>query len=570
MRFLSFSLLFPLFLVLTACGGENASGPAPALAPEALREHSTLFRKGVEEVTDGVYVAIGYGLANSIMLEGDDGIVIVDTMSTQEEGQEVLAAFREITDKPVKALIYTHNHADHVFGARAFAAPGEVPVYAHATTQDKINRVVNEIRPIITLRSMRMFGTYLDGSERINDGIGPHLGVNEDSNLFSLTPDHTFEDELDLNIAGLHLRLIHAPGETDDQLFVWLPEKKVVLSGDNIYQAFPNLYTIRGTAYRDVAQWARSLDKIRALEPEYLVPSHTRPLIGAQRIHTTLTHYRDAIQYVHDQTLRYMNLGLTPDQIVEKVQLPPHLASDPWLQEFYGKVSWSVRSIFSGYLGWFDGNSSTLQPRYDSEQAQRMADLAGGTEALMSAAQKALKNQDAQWALSLTDHLQVLTQGDQAVTDLRARALRQLAEQESNPNARNYYFTEARELEQGLKPGRTKTSPEFLATLPIENFLGAMPSLLKAEETLEVNEALGFRFRDTGKTFTLRIRQGIALIESGLDDDSVATLDTSEITWKSIAAGSRSAALALAGGDLNIDGDKLDALRILGYFEKIE
>lgn len=566
MRYLFVFLAF----MIAGCGDQTDTGAPKPLAPDALREHSQEFKKGVVRVTDGVYVAIGYGLANSIMLEGEDGIVIVDTMSTQEEGQEVLAAFREITDKPVKALIYTHNHADHVFGARAFAAPGEVPVYAHATTQDKINRVVNEIRPIITLRSMRMFGTYLDGGERINDGIGPHLGVNEDSNLFSLTPDHVFEDELDLNIAGLHLRLIHAPGETDDQLFVWLPEKKVVLSGDNIYQAFPNLYTIRGTAYRDVAKWARSLDKIRALNPEYLVPSHTRPLTGAQQIRTTLTHYRDAIQYVHDQTLRYMNLGLTPDQIVEKVQLPPHLARDPWLQEFYGKVSWSVRSIFSGYLGWFDGNSSTLQPLYDSEQAQRMADLAGGTDALMTAAQNALKNRDAQWVLSLTDHLRVLKQDDQAVTDLRAEALRQLAEQESNPNARNYYFTEARELEQGLKPGRTKTSPEFLATLPIENFLNAMPALLKAEETLDVNEALGFRFHDSGKTFTLRIRQGIALVENGLHDDPVAVLDTSESTWKSIAAGSRSAALALAGDDLNIDGGKLDALRILGYFEKIE
>ncbi len=570
MRFLSYVLLLPILLTLAACGNETTVDAPSTPAPDALREHTVLFRKGVEKVTDGVYVAIGYGLANSIMLEGDDGIVIVDTMSTLEEGREVLAAFREISDKPIKAIVYTHNHADHVFGARAFSAPGAVPVYAHATTQDKINRVVNEIRPIITLRSMRMFGTYLEPGERINDGIGPHLGVNEDSDLFSLTPDHTFEDQLDLHIAGLHLQLIHAPGETDDQLFVWLPEKKVVLSGDNIYQAFPNLYTIRGTAYRDVAKWVRSLDKIRALNPEYLIPSHTRPLTGVDRIRTTLTHYRDAIQYVHDQTLRYMNLGLTPDEIVERVQLPPHLARDPWLQEFYGKVSWSVRAIFSGYLGWFDGNPATLQPLYDGEQAQRMADLAGGTEAMMDKAKDALEQGDAQWALALSDHLRVLMPEDTAVADLRITALRYLAERESNPNARNYYFTEARELEQGLQPGRTKASPEFLATLPIENFLNAMPALLKAEETLDIDEALGFRFQDSGKTFTLRIRRGIALVESGLGGDLIAVLDTTETTWKSIAAGTRSAPLALAGDDLNIEGGKLDALRILGYFEKIE
>ena len=344
---------------LAACGDSSAPEPRATPAPDALREHSKLFEKEVVEVTDGVHVAVGFGLANSIMLEGDEGIIIVDTMETVAEGEAVLAAFREITDKPIAAIIYTHNHADHVFGARAFAAPGEVPVYAHQSTGYYINRVVNQIRPIITTRSMRMFGHHLPEGERINDGIGPHLGVSEESTLFALPPDHTVDERLETTIAGIKLELVHAPGETEDQLFVWLPEKKVVLSGDNIYQTFPNLYTIRGTYYRDVQKWAASLDKIRALDAEFLVPSHTRPLSGRERIHDTLTDYRDAIQYVHDQTLRHMNKGLTPDQIVERVQLPPHLAESLWLQEFYGKVSWSVRSVFDGYLGWFDGNPTT-------------------------------------------------------------------------------------------------------------------------------------------------------------------------------------------------------------------
>ncbi len=130
-----------LFLLLTAtlvaCGGDKTPAPADTPAPEALRAHSQLFEQGVVKVTDGVYVAIGYGLANSIMLEGNDGIIIVDTMETVDEGERVLAAFREITDKPIKALIYTHNHADHVFGARAFAAPARcrcTPTKAPATT----------------------------------------------------------------------------------------------------------------------------------------------------------------------------------------------------------------------------------------------------------------------------------------------------------------------------------------------------------------------------------------------------------------------------------------------------
>ena len=564
--------LFVVFAaLLAACGEEPLPTSTTQLAPEALKAHSDLFRKGVEKVTDGVYVAIGYGLANSIMLEGDDGIIIDDTMETEEEAREVLAAFRTLTDKPVKAIIYTHNHTDHVFGAAAFAEGNDIPVYAHESTSYYINRVVNQIRPIITARSMRMFGNHLPHGEHINDGIGPHLGITPDSQLYALPPTHTFKDSLSVNIAGLQIELVHAPGETEDQLFVWLPEKRTVLTGDNIYQTFPNLYTIRGTYYRDVKQWANSLDTIRELGAEHLVPSHTRPVHGADKVAQLLTDYSDAINFVHDQTLRYMNLGLTPDQIVEKVHLPEHLASNPWLQEFYGKVSWSVRSVFDGYLGWFSGNPSELQPLAEEEEARRMAELAGGRDALLDKARQALANQDAQWALDLSDHLMLLKPDDDAVKTLRADALRQLGEKEANPNARNYYFTVAREVADGLNPAfRTQMSEDFLATLPIENFLQAMPALLKAEDTLDENVALGYAFRDSNKQFTLRIRRGVAKVHTGIDDDVVATLDTTEATWKAIAAGIQNPATALAGEALDIDGSTLSAMKVLGYFEKID
>ena len=112
----------------------------------------------------------------------------------------------------------------------------------------------------------------------------------------------------------MKLELVHAPGETNDQLFVWLPEKRVLLPGDNFYRAFPNLDTIRGTLYRDVLQWVESLDRMRERRPEHLVPSHTRPLSGADAIHAALTDYRDAIQFVHDQTIRGINRGHERDR----------------------------------------------------------------------------------------------------------------------------------------------------------------------------------------------------------------------------------------------------------------
>ena len=125
---------------------------------------------------------------------------------------------------------------------------------------------------------------------------------------------------------------------------------------------------------------------MRALLPEHLVPSHTRAISGQDEIYETLTAYRDAIQFVHDQTVQGINRGLTPDELVEAVKLPPHLAGHPYLQEYYGKVEWSVRGIFDGYLGWFDGDAAALQPENPDTRAAAMASLAGGVEGLRRAA----------------------------------------------------------------------------------------------------------------------------------------------------------------------------------------
>ncbi|MCI0355239.1 MAG: alkyl/aryl-sulfatase, partial [Acidobacteria bacterium] len=367
-------LLFAL-LLLSACDrNEAVPAAAPVASPAALTAHSAEFKKEVVEVTDGVYVAVGYGIANSIMLEGDDGLIIVDVMETLESAQAVAAEFRKLSDKPVKAFIYTHSHPDHIGGAPAYLAPGQEapPVYAQADVARNMDKISSVLQPIITKRGFRMYGTHLPHDEMVNVGIGPELGVHEGSSIRILRPTKTFEGELEDTVAGIHFKLVHAPGETEDQLFVWLPESKTLLPGDNFYKAFPNLYTIRGTSYRDPKAWADSIDKMRALRPAFLVPSHTRPLTGEDFISSTLTDYRDAIRYVYDQSIRLTNQGLLPDEIVARMQLPAHLAASPFLQEFYGKPAWSAKTVFQGNLGWYSGNPSELQPLAPIEEARKM------------------------------------------------------------------------------------------------------------------------------------------------------------------------------------------------------
>lgn len=488
----------------------EAARPLSEKAAKGLTAHSELFKKDLVKVADGVYSAVGYGLANSIMVEGSDGLVVVDAMSTVEEGKAVLDAFRTVSKKPIKAVIYTHNHADHVFGAQAFMAD-RPQVYAQEQTMPLVLRIVSELRPVVASRSTRMFGNLLAQADVVNAGIGPFLGITPESTFGFAPPTETFSDVLEKTVAGVHMKLIHAPGETDDQIVVWLPEKRVLICGDDFYWTFPNLYTIRGTPFRSLKNWYRSLDMMRDLEPEYLVPCHTRPIAGKDKIQRILTDYRDAIQFVHDQAMRGMNMGMTPEELAEHVALPPHLAEAPYLQPFYGKVSWSVRSMFAGNLGWFDGDSAALQPLSRLERAKLTARLAGGEDKVLSLAEKLAGEDRWQAALELTSQLLQLKPENHRVKDLRVEALTALAAAEENPNARHYYLTEAMELKGGFVARvESRPTPESLAGLPLANFMEAMAVNLDPKAAADVDVAVGLEFPDADQAYTVHVRRGVA------------------------------------------------------------
>merc|ERR1719411_1370368 len=213
-----------------------------------------------------------------------------------------------------------------------------------------------------------------------NSGIGPFLLSGP---LFTkslkLPTKLLTEERTKLNIDGVQMEIVHAPGETTDQIFIYLTKKRVLLPADNIYRTFPNIYAIRGTPTRDARDWVKSLDKMRSLrpKPQYLVPSHTRPVVGEDKIQQLLTAYRDGISYTHDQTIRYMNTGLTPDMMIPLIHenMPIRLKGHPYLQEFYGTIDWSVRGIFHSYLGWFSGDAADLFPLPKTDLGNRLIDL---------------------------------------------------------------------------------------------------------------------------------------------------------------------------------------------------
>ncbi len=446
----SIKLIVAAALALPYGGFAADTQVEPERASKLLGAQNHQFERKIIQVSENVYTAVGFHGANTSMIVGDDGIIIVDTLRGPFSAAMALKAFRKYSIKPVKAILYTHSHGDHIGGASAFVGEEKPEIYATEGfgSAEGVNKAVN---PVKGLRNIRQFGRDLPVGQRTNRGVAPANTHDKDGGKGYVPPTiRISEDGYRETIAGVDLEFYLAPGETDDAMFIWLPDEKVLFAGDNFYHAFPNLYAIRGTAYRDVLNWSESVGRMAEFKPHHVVPGHTMPISGQEAATASLKDYSEAIGSIYDQTIDGINQGKSPDQLAHEVGLPEHLKDRPYLVEFYGTVPHAVRAIYAGLLGWFDGNPTTLNPMEPRLKAQKVAKLAGGTEMLTKQMDAALEEEDYQWALELSDHLKWLEDGDlKRARKVKIEALRGLAAREYNAPNRNYYLSYANELESG-------------------------------------------------------------------------------------------------------------------------
>lgn len=529
---------------------EEQPTPSPYLINHAKR-----FERRIEKVADGIYSAIGYALGNCILIVTNQGNVIIDTTESLAATQEIKKEFEKISPQPTIAVIYTHGHTDHVMGTSAFMNEG-TEVYANKRTKEFFDLQFSQIQDILGLRGRRQFGTRLPDGYVPCSGLGIGLKIDRGTPIL-VTPTKLFDESMELTFGDVRMTLIHAPGETEDQIFIWLPDKKVLLSGDNYYPSFPNLYAIRGTAPRPVDQWIESLDKMRALGAEYLVPSHAEPIRGAERVNELLTMYRDAIQYVHDAVLRGANQGKTPDQLVEEIKLPPHLLKNTELLELYGKVSWSVRAIYEQYLGWFDGNATNLDRLSPKIRAQKIMDLSGGSKRLLEEGKKALETGDYQWAAEVADMLLAVSPEDVEALDIKVEALFRLGELCHSSNGRSYYFTQALELagELPIRPIPLKVKLANALAMPLETFFKNMSIRLDPTASAEKTIAVGFAITDAQETYMVIVRRGVAEVRKEFSQTPDVVVQVQGDLWKEISLGVVDPKVAMENGQIEIEGD---------------
>lgn len=403
------------------------------------------YKECVSQVTPGVWHVLGLGHSNAIFIEGSGGVILIDTLDTLERGQKLSEIIRSKTGKEVNTIIYTHGHPDHRGGAGAFS-PREILAFSPKVPLLDRTGLLADIQ---NARGARQFGYALTDRENISQGIGIREGLSYGETRSFVPPTTVYdEDRVLRDIEGVRLEMVRLVGETDDQIMVWLGDQQVLCCGDNYYGCWPNLYAIRGSQYRDIGTWIKSLETLLSYPAQYLLPGHTSPVIGKDRIQQVLGNFREAIDFVLSKTLEGMNQGKGVEELAAMVRLPEHLAGLPYLGEYYGCVDWTVRAIYTAYLGWFDGNPTRLHPLPPMEHAHKTIALMGGLPTVMQAALEALKQEEYQWCLELCDLMTADSQRDRKVLDLKADALEQLAELETSANGRHYYITCAHELRE--------------------------------------------------------------------------------------------------------------------------
>lgn len=554
-------------------------GVTPSLHPE-LRAHSDHFKQKIYKIGDRVYSAVGWHLANTVIIEGDDGIIVIDTGEDVVAAGEVRRAFEKISKKPVKAVVYTHFHPDHINGIKAWASEedvrsGKIKIFAHETLVDNVIRQGGLLGPIAGMRAAYSFGVALppEDIKGMNGGIGPKTFGGAAT---FLRPTDTFSDRLVTTIAGVELVMTHVPSEAPDEVCVYLPQENILCSGETIQgPTLPNIHTLRGTKFRDPVKWFKSIDVLRGFEAEHLVPAHGQPVYGAEKVEEVLQMTRDGIQFIHDQTVRYMNKGYTPDELAETVSFPPHLGEyGPYLREYYGTVKHSVRQIYTGYLGWFSGDPVDLDPTPGLESAQGHIELMGGRDRVLAAAQEAYDAERYQWAAELAGYLIKVDGEDMDARSVKANAFRHLGYASMNINWRNWYLTSAMELEGDLNAGAVMagiaqafSSPDLIKAFPAKKTIEGFTTRLKAEDTVDVEMTLGFLFPDTGEACGLEIRRSICQFHEDFPEDADATLILNKAVLDDVLLQVTTIPEALGKGRIQIAGNPAKVQQFLGYFE---
>jgi len=570
--------------------GPNGNAPG-SVNPSLWRQAALNNIHGLFKVSEGIYQLRGYDLANMTIIEGDSGWILVDPLTVAETSTKALKfAQQHLGKKPIRAIIYTHSHLDHFGGIdgilqnlsaeekqqlRIVAPEGFME---EATSENIIAGIA------MSRRVMYMFGKQLARTERghVDTGLGkdPAFGSNgllEPTELINQTGQT-------LNIDGIPFEFQSVSGsEAPAEFTFYLPKHKAYCGAEMLSRNMHNLYTLRGAKVRDAKLWSAYIEQARELyaDTDVYFASHHWPLWGQEKIQNFMRQQSDTYKYIHDQSVRLFNSGLSPNEIAEQVKMPASLNTSFHNQGYYGTVKHNAKAVYQAYLGWFTGNPAKLDPLPETQAAKRYMAMMGGVDAVINKAQTIFdeaSNTSAEegiktyrWLAELLNHA-VFAQPDNTVAkQLLAKVYDQLGYQAESGPWRNFYLTGAYELRHGTpeKGMNLADMKDVLAQTPVHNFFDSMAVRLNGPDAEGEKLDIKITFTDLNESYLLSLNNSVLRYKKvNKDIRADVTLNLTQPLFVDIAIGKAGLKDTLFGDELSLEGSKLDLLRFFSLLDK--
>ncbi len=494
----------------------DAEAP-PTVDPSLWRQSRLNMNHGLFEVVPGVYQVRGLDIANMTLIEGDSGVIVVDTLTSIEGARAAMELyFRHRGLRPVAAVIFTHTHTDHWGGARGvleedMPASGRVPIIApnffmeHAVSENII------AGPAMLRRAQYQFGPFLAKGPRgqVDCGLGKSMAAGSvallrPTDLIIATGDKR-------SIDGVEFEFQMAPNsEAPAEMHFFIPRYQLLNLAENCTHNFHNLLPFRGADVRDALAWSKYLGEALQMwggKAKAMCGQHHWPVWGFERIDTMIRQQRDLYKFAHDQTIRLMNHGLTATEIAETIRLPASLDGAWHARGYYGHIRHNVKAIYQKYLGWYDANPVNLDPLPPEAAGRKYVEYMGGAAALLERAMKDFAKGEFRFVAQAVGHLVFAEPDNRAARALLADTFEQLGYAAESATWRNAYLFGAQELRQGMPkaPARPAMPRETLAALRTEQLWDVLGVRLNGPKAEGKHIVLNWSFTDTGENFVLTL-----------------------------------------------------------------
>ena len=574
-------LVAPLVLSIAGISGCGQQSPDTDLSietskPKMFEEHRQFFEPQVYQIGGHKLWSINNAddwPSNSVVVEGDNGLIVYDTGLTHEQGVQILAEIRKFSDKPITTIFYSHHHPDHFGGttglvSEADVKAGKVKIYAWDNFVEEMNSEFGPTSPAQTVRVIYYMGLALPEEEEHYHGCcgtkyqGSHAGY--------IAPTDTFSENTKMNIEGIDLEVFYTGGEAKSEFGIYFPKFKAVTVGDEIFHSVPNIYTIRGAKYREPEGYIRAVDAVLSYDVEHLLGSHLVPISGKEKIKKTVTKYRDLVQWINDQSIRYINKGYSIEELkAQFTEIPEYLENGSFSDEIYGSVRHIAPQIFTGLMGYFSGDAIEYRPTEPVEFASRHIKLMGGHDKVYAAAREAYDDNDFQFAAELLTYLIRVDHDDMQARHLKAAAFNKMGYAEANTTWRSWYLTSALELEGKINPREIgqdmmkKFGLKKIQSKPAIEILEMLRYRVKAEDVEDDELTITYHLTDTDEKVTTQLRNSVLLVTEGLAENPDVSLTMTRDTFIRVATKEIDMLQAILDGLADYEGSLL-SLRSFG------